>query len=306
MAEPLRYADAPTFPGAFRIHDLLWKRLRIPLPVVDRTVRTLNRVWNPGEMDRRRHLAGSGANPVPWRDGCLLLGPEDLPGLRRVVERCADHYASLVPDQCAAARLSRNKPFLVTLCQDGGFAAIPEVLALLLSPNLLDLVVGYFRTVPRLSSVRLWWSPPNTTVKSSQRLHLDPEDDRQLKLFVNILDTAEDQGPLTFFPADVSQAILARTPMRKQRLPDDALERVNPQPGPVILTGPAGTAALVDTSRCLHYGSRGNRRDRLVLMAQYTDFHAPRVPPISWARAVPRLGFAPTELQALVLGLRPR
>jgi hypothetical protein len=41
-------------------------------------------------------------------------------------------------------------------------------------------------------------------------------------------------------------------------------------------------------------------------MAQYTDFHAPRVPPIGWAEAVPSLDFPLTELQALVLGLKLR
>lgn len=303
----MRYTDAQTFPGAFRLHDLLWKRLRMPLPVADRTVRALNRAWNPTELDRRRKLDGATGTAVPWRDGYLRVEPERLPGLERVVEGCAEHYRRIVPDRDEAARLSRNKPFLVTLCRDGEFAAaVPDALSFLLSPELLAPVCGYFESVPRLSSVRLWWSPPNTTVKSSQRLHVDPEDDRQLKLFVNILNTAEDQGPLTFFPADVSEAILARTPMRKQRLPDEALDGLDPPPKPVVLTGPAGTAALVDTSRCLHYGSRGNRRDRVVLMAQYTDFHAPRVPPIGWAEAVPSLDFPLTELQALVLGLKPR
>jgi hypothetical protein len=32
---------------------------------------------------------------------------------------------------------------------------------------------------------------------------------------------------------------------------------------------PTGSAFVVDTARCLHYGSRGNRLDRFILLASF-------------------------------------
>ena len=53
--------------------------------------------------------------------------------------------------------------------------------------------------------------------------------------------------------------------------------------GPIVMTGPRGSGAWVDTSRCLHFGSRGNSTDRLMLIVQFTkhlaDFRA-ELPPV--------------------------
>jgi hypothetical protein len=43
----------------------------------------------------------------------------------------------------------------------------------------------------------------------------------------------------------------------------------------IRLVGAPGSAAFVDTSRCLHYGSRSNTRERLVLQLQFLRFQAP-------------------------------
>lgn len=40
-------------------------------------------------------------------------------------------------------------------------------------------------------------------------------------------------------------------------------------------TGPCGSAVMLDSSRCLHFGSRGNRRDRLVLAFHFLPADAP-------------------------------
>ena len=37
----------------------------------------------------------------------------------------------------------------------------------------------------------------------------------------------------------------------------------------LVLTGKAGEGACVDTCRCLHYGSRGNSKARIVMMLRF-------------------------------------
>jgi hypothetical protein len=53
----------------------------------------------------------------------------------------------------------------------------------------------------------------------------------------------------------------------------------------VRVLAPAGGGIFIDTSRCLHFGSRGNRAERLVLLAQFMDYYAPKLEPVDW-RAV--------------------
>ena len=68
-------------------------------------------------------------------------------------------------------------------------------------------------------------------------------------------------------------------------------------------TGPAGKGLMLDTSRCLHYGSRGNTIERLVLMFQYTSFYAPKSRWPDWANALAGRDIPLDRFQKLALGL---
>lgn len=303
----LSYADSGLFQGASRTHDFLKKRLGVPPHFARRAVRALCQMRNPWEL-LRRPLAPVVAPAIPWQTGYRVLTPEILPGMDRVAALCADWFQAHLADTAEARRAAAKKPYLVTLAQDLDFVRMPEVLLFLLSPPMLDLMRGYFPRVPRLASVRLWWSPPNDdNLTYSQLFHVDHADDREVKLLLNVTDTESDQGPFTFLPADATETALKHVRLDDRRITDAALfAALGPAVRPIALTGPAGTAALVDTSRCLHYGSRGNQRARLMLMAQFVDFYAPRVlKPVAWSPAAERLGPL-TRAQELLLGVNRR
>ena len=42
----------------------------------------------------------------------------------------------------------------------------------------------------------------------------------------------------------------------------------------IALTGNSGSGAFIDTSKCLHFGSRNNTKDRVVLMTQFLKTNA--------------------------------
>ena len=64
-------------------------------------------------------------------------------------------------------------------------------------------MTAYLGQVPRLYNVMFWWSPPSQTLTGSQRYHYDHRDTRQAKVFINLTDVTEDNGPLHFLkPAD--------------------------------------------------------------------------------------------------------
>jgi hypothetical protein len=167
----------------------------------------------------------------------------------------------------------------------------------------VDLATAYMGAVPVLSSARLWWTPPNDSVQQSQLYHSDGEDDRQLKFFFNLFDVTEDAGPLTFLPADVSAQVRRRLGYVSGKLDDETIAAAAGSLDPVRATGPAGSGVALDTSRCLHYGSRRNTVGRLVLMFQFTSFYAPRSERVAWVDGIDRTGLEVDDVQRLALGL---
>ena len=116
-----------------------------------------------------------------------------------------------------------------------------------------------------LTYIAVWYSPNDSTKDDgSQKFHLDHEDFRQVKGFVFIDDVEETSGPFTLLEAEASagvqRAVHYRMTPAEKRVEDDVVFGIADRRRAVSLTGPAGTVALVDTSRCFHYGSRAGRR----------------------------------------------
>lgn len=107
----------------------------------------------------------------------------------------------------------------------------------------------------------------------SQLYHCDSNEVERIKIFVLCEAVTSDTGPLTFIPAHQSQLVRDRTGYKYNgRLTDQQVsESLGGLDAEVALVGPPGTTAFIDTSRCLHYGSRlvNENAHRLVVMLQY-------------------------------------
>lgn len=108
-----------------------------------------------------------------------------------------------------------------------------------------------------LSGLRRQW--PWTRYQGTQRPHFDVGDPKHVKLFVLLSHVGRRDGPLKFWPADASMYF------DRGRSRVDEAEVLSKIGEPIALTGPPFTAALIDVSRCIHYGSRGGSRQTLVL-----------------------------------------
>ena len=137
---------------------------------------------------------------------------------------------------------------------------------------LVKLLVDLLYSVPRAGD----------GLAASQFFHLDPEGLTQAKVFINIFDVDEPEGPFTFIPADDTARILSaiRTLRRKQGKPhvgrylDEEVAAVGGADAIVRVKGPRGAGVAVDTSRCLHLGSRVQPGAfRLCLYIQYCTSH---------------------------------
>jgi hypothetical protein len=162
-----------------------------------------------------------------------------------------------------------RKGFPHNLLRSSDVVDIRLFLDLALHDNIIGSITEYFDQVPRLFNLTLWWSPPNQTAKGSQLFHYDHRDSRQAKLFLNINDVTPDAGPLHFLPADSSTRVDDKLGYSQDRYTDEDVYSVCSKEEVVTAVGQPGTAFLVDTARCLHYGSRGNIGDRLILMASF-------------------------------------
>jgi hypothetical protein len=179
--------------------------------------------------------------------------------------------------------LTQKRSFLRYLLDDHDLRQHPALVDLALSDALLGSASRYLGMVPLLSRIDLMYSLPREGDDhiSSQLFHLDYEGLTQVKCFIHVFDVGEDEGPFTFIPADASSRALrdirklrqargARHDVKARRYLDEEIGAVRGNDSIVRVMGPTGTCAAVDTSRCLHLGSRVQAGTfRLCLYIQY-------------------------------------
>jgi hypothetical protein len=280
-------------------------------PRVRRWFGLVIRYSNPSVVAGRRQLVGTlpkADSSIPEATGVLeltaivpdLLGP-------------AVGEASALLDASDIDGLRSREPdrHLYTLPLGGRLEPDSAVLRLALAPQVLRTVSDYLGTLPVIENIMLWYSPNERNVDgTSQFHHLDGQDVRTLQLFVALEDVSDDNGPLTAVSAAVSERIARVVAYRKnevtKRIPDDIVSRyASDQADFHVLAGPRGSAWLVDTDRCFHFGSRAGTRPRRMLVIQYYSPFA-FVLPRRWSGALPLAArareLARSDVERQVLG----
>jgi hypothetical protein len=173
-----------------------------------------------------------------------------------------------------------KRAFLRNVLNNDDLRNHPELVDFAVSDWALGIVTDYLGVVPYLNRVDLLHSVSRLTDDriASQLFHVDPEGVTQVKFFVNVFDTDDDDGPFTFIPADETKRIIRaiRLLRRKQGKPhvgrytDEEIAAVGGIDSIIKLTGPGASGVAIDTSRCLHLGSRVRPGSfRLCLYIQY-------------------------------------
>jgi len=179
---------------------------------------------------------------------------------------------------------TRKADHFVELLTDEDLVQYPQLVDFCLSPSVLDAVSRYLGTLPVLHRVGLLLSLPSPTHEDSRLFHLDPEDTRQIKVFINLVEVRDAHGPLNFLPGNVSSTVtqairreeraVRKPSLRYRRWMDHEVLAYCQESDVIRVAGPAGTGVMVDTSRCLHFGSRmAPETRRLVFMAQFLRYH---------------------------------
>jgi hypothetical protein len=180
-----------------------------------------------------------------------------------------------------------------------------------LRPDILAAISAYLEMVPVLVDIDVWHSVHhNGEFSNSQLYHCDPEDVSQVKIFLYCNDVTPQSGPLTVVDAANSQRVRDELKYlyrgERQRVSDEDVRRLIKPEDEVAVTGPAGTCAFVDTSRCLHFGSRVEEAtsSRILTLFQYTTSFAFAYP-LDFRPVAPYKHLAQPslpQLQQLVLG----
>jgi len=246
----------------------------------------------PGETRRRRHLADHyvariNVARMPREKGYCLLTPNDFPGIESVIATCRQVFDRKLRE--AGAPEERDGPLKTRVVKSGHLRNLLTSADLREHVNLVDFALSdaafgtamaYLRAVPRLNRVDLLYSLPRPDDEkvTSQLFHVDPEGLTQVKFFINIFAVDDAEGPFTFIPADETARVIRRVGALRRtqgkqhagRYLDDEIVAVRAEGAVVRAKGPEGSGVAIDTSRCLHMGSRVRPGAfRLCLYLQY-------------------------------------
>lgn len=219
----------------------------------------------------RIHSKSKFADFIDKEKGCRLFKPNDIPGIMKVVDAAARMFAEKHPDIDGS---SAKKLYFYNIAERSDLDKYPELLDFAHSAPMVEATGSYLGMLPVLSAIGVYLSPVNDTFEKSQMYHMDDEDLHQVKCFINVNEVGPSNGPFTFIPADRSREIRGKLShhWRGPRISDDELNKLSNTQDIIQLVGPPGYGAMVDTSSCLHYGSRCRSGYRLVIMIQYTRF----------------------------------
>jgi len=179
------------------------------------------------------------------------------------------------------SRTNDPKPGLQNIFNSESLSEHESLVELALSNSVLGVAAEYLGTLPKLTTVHLWWTPPNDNKEGSQLFHLDSIDNRQIKFFFNINNVDESSGPFTCISSGRTDEIIRRfntSYVNTKGMKDKEVLKICDRNDIIKATGPEGSGFAVDTSRCLHYGSRDANKDRVMLMIQFIKPFQPKEP----------------------------
>lgn len=263
----------------------LWHMHRTPLAAV---IKRAMRAGRSSACERRRSLAAGLPHDAATRAAAtdlLRQGYAMLDGLAdwSILEALGEHGGSKLrrAAELARSQATTHKSFWVRLSDEdvtgGQFDLANPMVRYALQPRILAVLADVMGELPQLSDVLLSLSEPTADdLKYSQLWHRDYDDIRTIKVFAYLTDVqSDDDGPFTFIPGPASDThrFSMRTHMR-----DEEVFRGVGRDAVRAIKAPRLATFAVETSRCLHMGSRmALGHVRLLYTATFIQF--PRVYP---------------------------
>lgn len=210
--------------------------------------------------------------PVALEDGYAFDHSMTLPHLQELLD---------VGEQIIAERGGQQweltKPFLQDISPERAIDGHPALLDFITSSDVIATVAPVFGYVPALpgtlpEGVRLQESStkfdpqPDGPWRSSQLYHLDYHSTPTVYVMIAAREIRIEDGPWHFLGAEASRKVAETVGYGRRRtayrLTDEDVYSIVDESEVQRFAGPAGTVLFIESSACLHFGSRRPARNR--------------------------------------------
>lgn len=254
----------------------LLEKCAIPKPIVKPIVKLTKTITAPHRLTGRKPMANftSSSSIVSKalcqikRDGYWEPNRGDILLTDKMVSECANIFKRRVKKQ----DYNKNKVSNQNLFTESDFVDSRTLVEFVTQDNIVQTASNYLGMIPVIGDYTLWWSlPSNNELAGSQLFHQDKIDNKQLKLFVNISDIKDANGPFCFFPDSVTASIKSVASDPLGRISDEEIKVAGVSQRMKRASGGKGQCLFVDSSRCFHAGSRVSEGYRLMIMVQFIN-----------------------------------
>lgn len=220
--------------------------------------------------------------PIEMHDGWAIDTSMSLPHLDRLLTDAKEIISERAGKRTSSEGTYRS--YFQDVWTPDDAARYPSFVDFATSSDVLSVVARYLQCIPALSTtlpagIRLVES--NTAFDDqpdcphdSQLYHIDYYSLPNVYVLVLLEDTTHEHGPWTFIPRSLSQAARHElgywTPERGYRISDEDVFSVIDPSEVIEFTYPRGTVLFIESSGCLHFGSRNSVKPRFQLMYGYT------------------------------------
>lgn len=210
-------------------------------------------------------------------EGYGLFSHRDLPLVNDVVKECENIIFSKVDSLKDLAsykydeRFNNNNKggYFYNILSPEELISHPTLMDFALHPKVVSNLMMRDSFLPQLTSIGIKVSVPNNDVVGSQHFHFDPLVNSR-KLFLNIFDVSEENGPFSFLPKTHREEILSQMKPGERSQAQPSKETL--KESLIRVTGNRGDGLICDTSLCYHYGSRVDSGVRIILLVFYSDY----------------------------------
>ena len=251
-----------------------------------RTTTALARAFNAAD---RRHLAPrrrfyeqrlDGAPRIAMQDGFALDESRTLPHLDALLAAGEE-----LIERFAGGRYEFTKPYLQDISPESAMDTYPALLDFVTSPEVVTAVAPAFGYVPLLPAtipegVRLMESRTDFDPQAqgpwrgSQLYHLDYHSSPTVYVIVAVRDIGPDDGPLHFLGKAASRRVAEAVGYGRRGVPyrlTDEVVHAHVDPGEVhTFAAKAGTVLFIESSACMHFGSRRPAKPRYQFQYSFT------------------------------------
>ncbi len=284
--------DALIRPLARRLHEGHMHRLGIANTM--RLAHAYNRLKFRKQDDSRRSLFRSNypallaengpvtRAEIQLRDGWAIDSTLSLPHLNRVLE----DSEKIIAERAGVRKTGEGayRSYFQDVWTPADLVKYPSFLDFATSTDILSVVGRYLQSVPALSTTlpsgirfvesNAQFDDQPDTPHDSQLYHLDYYSLPNVYVLVLLRDTTIEHGPWTFLPRSVTQKAADALGNWKRGVPyrfsDEQVYAVADKKEIIEFAHPRGTVLFIESSGCLHYGSRNCVQPRFQLMYGYT------------------------------------